>query len=117
MKRTHVLAITLILGVAAAAGAFAVSRTTVLASSPQLEPASIEVAAKKAQLDEVEHSIRAALATRPPKLPRLLHRKQASEVGGGQVVYVSSAGTLAPSTDDDHHELEDDDEHESGDDD
>lgn len=113
MKRTHALAISLLVAVAVVAGGFAAFRTTGLASPAQAATTSPDaaVAAKQAQLDELEQSIRRALARRPPELPPLAEREQAAQVASGDI---PAPGTAR--ADDDRYEPDGESEREGGDD-
>jgi hypothetical protein len=123
VKRTHVLAVSLLLAVAVVAGGFAAFKTVGLGStSPAAAAGSAgTVAAKDAELDRLEESIQTALERRPPSLPPLAQREQPQDSGGGEVVYVSAPANGASASvgedDDDHFEAEDESEHEGGEDD
>lgn len=110
MKNRHAVAISLVLGVAVVAGAFAVYQTVGWLDSPA--PAAAAIAAKDAELDRLETSIDTALSTRPPSLPGSVG--VALDPGPGTF---SGPGTLAdPATsDDDRYEPDDDDRYDSHD--
>lgn len=81
MKRTHALAISLLLAVAVVAGAFAAYTTAGLGA--ESEPASAlttEIAAREAELDRYEQELRTALAQEPPPPPSLAERSPAPGV-------------------------------------
>lgn len=95
MKRIHTLFIALMLGAAAAAGLLAATRTVDLGRATSPNPASAQtIAARSAKLDRVERSLQAALAKRPPNLPKVPHARHAglasvhSTRTQGGVVYV-----------------------------
>jgi len=67
MKNRHAVALSLVLGVAVVAGAFAVYQTVGWLDSPS--QAASTIAVKDAELDRLETSIDTALATQPPSLP------------------------------------------------
>ena len=95
MKRTHALAISLLVAVAVAAGGFAAFKTVGLSgASATPVAANAAVAKKKAQLARYERKLKAALAKKPPKLPALEKRTPAS-ASGGQVVYVQATAPAA----------------------
>jgi len=85
MKRTHTLAIALLIGLAAIAGAFAATRTAGLGASARLASVSdAQIAQRTRQLDRVEASLRRARAQRPPALPPV----RFARVTPQRVVYV-----------------------------
>ena len=112
MKRSHALAISLLLAVAVVAGGFAAFRTAGLgASSTGTVAADAKVARKTAQLDRFEKKLKAALAGKPPRLPALEKRSSAAS-SGGRIVYVQASAPAASATGtggepDDQHEGDD----------
>lgn len=127
MKRIHTLLIALALGVAAAAGLLAATRTVDLGSAQgpaQLSNGAIR--ARTAKLDRLERSLQKALARRPPKLPKVpqvspsASRPARSASADWGVVYVRSPARVSPSSDEDdggEYESETADDTEHGDDD
>jgi len=106
MKRIHIIFIALVLGVAAAAGLFAATRTVGLGQAASAHRTSEHaVAARSARLDRLERSLDKALGKRPPKLPTVPKAPKASTLmpaapssGSGGVVYVQSRqSTASPS--------------------
>jgi hypothetical protein len=102
MKRIHTLFIALMLGAAAAAGLLAATRTVDLGRATSPNPASAQaIAMRTAKLDRVEHSLQAALAKRPPNLPKVPHVGHAglasvhSTTTQGGVVYVRPRATVS----------------------
>ena len=101
MKRIHTLFIALMLGAAAAAGLLAATRTVDLSRATSPNPDSAQaLAARAAKLDHVERSLQAALAKRPPNLPKVPHARPAglasvhSTSTQGGVVYVRPHATV-----------------------
>jgi hypothetical protein len=89
ISRAHGLALSLLLGAAAAAGAYAVV-TTADFGAAQTKPeviSSREIARRARKLDAWEASLRKALEARPPALPALN--------GYPAVVFVSAPGAIA----------------------
>lgn len=81
MKRAHALIISILLAATIAAGLFALARTT---GSPTTAPAS-STAGRQAQLDQWQASLEAALAERPPALPKLPARRKAPVAAPQQI--------------------------------
>ena len=91
MKRTHALVISLLLGVALAAGSLAVIHTASGGSSGQGTTSGAAIAKRKAALDSYETSLKAALAQKPPALPPLVKIPKAAAPAvssAPRVVYV-----------------------------
>ena len=119
MKRSHALAISLVLAVAVVAAGVAVFEAAGLSGASAIPIAANtsvdKIAKRNAQLDRYEKKLKAALANKPPKLPTLVQRSGAT-VSGGRVVYVqapapsgmASSGGGEP---DDHYEDGGDDGH------
>lgn len=85
MRNRHAVALSLVLGVAVVAGAFAVYQTVGWLDSPS--PAASTIAAKDAELDRLETSIDTALATQPPSLPAGVVATPFSGTGAGTWVH------------------------------
>jgi len=120
MKNKHAVALSLFLGVAIVAGAFAVYQTVGWLDSPS--QAATTIAAKDAELDRLETSIDTALATQPPSLPAGVVATPSSGTGAGAWVYDDDRYEFEDADDDDRYEPDDaydDDryEHEDGEDD
>ncbi len=118
MKKRHVLAISLLLGVAVAAGSLAAVRMAVVAdSTAAVETVSdATIRAREAKLDTWERSLRDALDAKPPRLPPIPDVPKAaggSSPGEAQVVFVDAP----PVQGDDEFEHEEDGESEHEDDD
>jgi hypothetical protein len=76
MRRTHALAMSLLLGAAVAAGAAASLRTVHLGAAAAATPSAVPdktVAARRAKLARWSVSLRKARAARPPALPAVPH--------------------------------------------
>jgi hypothetical protein len=71
MKRSHALAVAVLLALAAAIGVVAVTKASHAATSARRTASSALVAARTRQLDRVELQLRRALKDRPPALPAL----------------------------------------------
>jgi hypothetical protein len=105
MSRKHLFAIVVLLGAAAIAGLLALTRTTAAAT----QVSSARIAAKSRALDQLEASLRRALAQHPPALP------DARSTGSSatRTVYVPS--TAVPPGADEREVEHGDDAHEHGD--
>ncbi len=110
MNRRHGLFIALMLGAAAAAGTFALARTTAVGagSSSTVKVSDAAIARWSSQLDHNEASLRKALASKPPKLPKIPRAGATSTAPDTQVVYVHAEPTVVTA------HAGGDDEHESG---
>jgi hypothetical protein len=78
VRPRHTAFISLVLGLSVAAGAFAAVRTVDLGVHSSKASATAKrkaIAHRKHQLDRFEASLRAALGTKPGKLPRMPHFK------------------------------------------
>ena len=69
MKRAHVIAIALFLGLAAVFGLLAATKTARIASGGQAQASGAAIAARTEKLDRTEAALRRALRDRPPALP------------------------------------------------
>ncbi len=113
MSRKHVFVIVVLLGAAAVAGMFALTRTT----SAATRATSMQIAARSRSLDQLEASLRRALAEQPPAL------RTAPSTDGSSTpptIYVPSTTPQLEHEDagsgDDEHADEDDHEGEDADD-
>jgi len=82
VRPVHIASISLVLGLAVAAGAFAAVRTVDLgvhSSKANAKATQTAIARRTHQLDRFEASLRAALHSRPGKLPRMPHFKPVSK--------------------------------------
>lgn len=108
MNRRHGLFIALMLGAAAAAGTFALARTTAVGagSSPTVKVSDAAIARWSSQLDRNEAALGKALASRPPKLPKIPRADATPLAPDTQVVYVHAEPTVvtAHASGDDEHE-------------
>jgi hypothetical protein len=75
MKAVHAFSIALLLGLAAALGAVAGTRTLTAghAQAASVQPAAVSIATRKARLTRWEHELQRALHHKLPKLPKLAH--------------------------------------------
>lgn len=100
MKTIHAFSIALLLGAAAALGAFAATRTVTnsqaQASSTPAPPASI--ASRTASLDRWQNQLQRALHRRLPKLPKLVHFPRVVTPALPNRVFVSQTAAPAPRT-------------------
>jgi hypothetical protein len=71
MKKTHIVTVALLLGLAAALGVLAAGRTAGVAASSRAQATTSSVTARVQRLDKVEQALRRALRDRPPALPAL----------------------------------------------
>ena len=85
MKRIHVAGVALLLGISAALGLFAATRTAGLSSQTQRHASNAAIVARTHRLDQVERALRRALRDRPPALPAVPRASQ--PVSAPQVVY------------------------------
>ena len=109
MNRKHGLAVALMLGAAAAAGTFALARTTaVSAGSPSsVKVSDATIARLNRELDRNEAALRKALDSRPPALPAApIATGATASAPREQVIYVRPDPVAAPSPsgDDGEHE-------------
>ena len=109
MKRKHGLAVALMLGAAAAAGTFALARTTaVSAGSPSaVKVSDATIARLNRELDRNEAALRKALESRPPSVSRTpITTAAPASAPQEQVIYVRPDPVAAPSSPsgDDEHE-------------
>jgi hypothetical protein len=71
MKKAHVIAVALLLGLAAVLGVLAASRTAGVGVSSRSHVAAASIAGRAQRLDRVQLALRRALRDRPPALPPL----------------------------------------------
>ena len=69
MKKTHLVAVALLLGLAAMLGVLAASRTVGVGASSRAQVTTSSVTARVRRLNKVELALRRALRDRPPALP------------------------------------------------
>lgn len=69
MKKAHVLAVALLLGLAAAFGLVAATRTAGIAGGARAQVSAGSIDARTRKLDQTERALRRALKDRPPALP------------------------------------------------
>ena len=96
MRKRHVIAAAVLIGIGAALGTYAVTRTSELgvssrATSKKATDATVTVQTHR--LDALETSLRKALASKPPALPRIPKLQPAPQ--SSRVVYSAAA---APTT-------------------
>jgi hypothetical protein len=112
MARKHLFVVVVLLGAAAVAGLLAVTRTVSLGATPA--PAqTAQIAAKERSLDQLEASLRRALAKPPPALPSASPTTAPS--AAPRTVYLRPAPS-AGAYEDEHGEHDDDEGAESADD-
>jgi hypothetical protein len=89
MKRTHVIAISLMLGAAVLVGGIAATRTAHLGATAQPRPTitNAAIARRMRRLDRVEAALRRALARKPPAVTAAAAAPQRAQ----RVVYVRPA--------------------------
>jgi hypothetical protein len=75
MKAVHAFSIALLLGLAAALGAVAGTRTLTVshAQTARVQPAAVSIATRNMRLDRWQHRLQHALDRKLPKLPKLVH--------------------------------------------
>lgn len=75
MKGVHAFSIALLLGLAAALGTVAGTRTLTVshAQAARVQPSTVSIAARSVRLDRWERQLQRALHRKPPKLPKLVH--------------------------------------------
>ena len=71
MRRLHIITVAVLLGIAAAAGVIAMSRTTGVGARAHSRTNDAVIAARIRQLDRFELALRRSLRDRPPALPRV----------------------------------------------
>jgi hypothetical protein len=76
MKRAHVVAIALVLGLAAVFGLLAATKTAGIATGGRAQASAAAIAARSKTLDRTEAALRRALRDRPPALPPAHARAQ-----------------------------------------
>jgi hypothetical protein len=69
MKKAHVVAVALLLGLAALLGVLAASRTVGVGASSRAQATTSAIKARVQRLNRVERELRRALRDRPPALP------------------------------------------------
>jgi hypothetical protein len=109
MNRKHGLAVALMLGAAAAAGTFALARTTAVSagSASSVAVSDTTIARLNRELDRNEAALRKALDSRPPALPAAPVATSAAAAPQEQIIYVRPDPVPAPSAasgEDDEHE-------------
>jgi len=69
MKKAHVVAVALLLGLAAVFGLLAATKTARITGAGQTPASAAAIAARTKKLDRTELALRRALRDRPPALP------------------------------------------------
>jgi hypothetical protein len=69
MKKAHVVAVALLLGLAAVFGLLAATKTVRVAGAGHTQSSAAAIAARTKKLDQTELALRRALRDRPPALP------------------------------------------------
>ena len=96
MRRTHVVAVAVLIGIAAALGTYAATRTSdlgVQARKGSDKAAAAQIAAKTKRLDALEASLHKALARKPPALPPL-PKAQPQSQAPQRLVYTAPQPTV-----------------------
>jgi len=96
MKKRHVLAVALLIGIGTALGTFAVTRTSELGVHSRAASKKVTdtaVSAQTRRLNALEASLQKALATKPPALPRIPKIRPAPQTS--RVIYSAAP---APTT-------------------
>ena len=110
MNRKHAFTVSLLLALAAVVGAVAAFRTAGVGRSAQAAPvAASTIAQRNHRLDQVEASLRRALAKKPPKVKAAARKAE-------KVVYVRPAPVVHVVPRSGGHEDEGEGGHEGGDD-
>jgi hypothetical protein len=102
MHRKHALIVSLILGLAVAAGGFAIVRTAKL-GEPSAKASDAQLLNRERLLDRQQRALRRALDKRPPALPKV------SRVAPAAPVVVTRSNSHGHHGHDDELEHEDDD--------
>jgi hypothetical protein len=95
VNRTHALIASLAVGLAAVAGVFALDHTLALGTQSHAAT-DRQVAARTAQLDRYEASLRKALARKPPALPPVPASSTGTASGPSTVAGSSTIQSAAP---------------------
>lgn len=119
MKRLHVVAVAVLLGVATVFGVLAATRTAGIAPTADAGVSDTTIAARVGKLSDAERAIRRALRDRPPALPAVPAARRLAGTHR-QTVYRRPAPLVVLSRGSGHGESEHESEHaaepESGDD-
>jgi hypothetical protein len=86
MKKLHVLAVALIIGVAAVFGVLAATRTVGIGASAHTQASTTAIAARSKKLSAAERALRRARNDRPPALPALPAARRSTQ-NSQHVVY------------------------------
>lgn len=87
MRKVHVVAVALLLGLAAVFGVIAASKTAGIGAAARSHGATSSVATRERQLAQVELALRRALRNRPPALPALSAAPRSVPTVAPRVVY------------------------------
>ena len=92
MKAVHAFSIALLLGLAAALGVVAGTRTLTVshAQAARVQPATVSLATRKGRLDLWEHRLQRALHRKLPKLPKVVHFARVAVPARGPVSHARS---------------------------
>lgn len=86
MKRIHVVAVAVLLGLAAVLGVVAATRTTSVGATAHAQVSDATIAARTQRLARVERQLQRALRDRPPALPSVPASRPAAQPPA-QIVY------------------------------
>ena len=96
MRKTHVVAVAALIGIGAALGAYAVTRTSELGVSARVsskKTADATVIVQTRRLQALEVALKKALARKPPALPKVPKLRPAPQTS--QVVYAAAPAPTA----------------------
>lgn len=115
MKKLHVLAVALLLGVAAVFGVVAATRTVGLGASAHAKVSHTAIAARAKRLNAAERALRRALKDRPPPLPAVPAATRSVQAVAPQIVYQRPAPLVVTTHSQRHSEHDGEHEAEGGD--
>jgi hypothetical protein len=87
MKKRHILAVALLLGLAAAFGVIAATRTVGIGTTAHTRVSDTAIAAHSKKLSAAERALRRALNDRPPALPTVPAASRSVQTQTPQIVY------------------------------
>jgi hypothetical protein len=87
MKKIHVLIVAALLGLSAAVGLVAATKTARLGPAASTRASSAAITARSRRLDRVQLQLRRALRDRPPALPAVPTANRGSAASPPRIVY------------------------------